>query len=137
MAYTAPLTDGLQSYTQAQLDGNVDLALFTGNPGDTGTVSLEQTGSGYARIVDCVIAVVGSVVSVTSGAAAAPLTFTASGTWPETQYVGLVANDAITLGGTAVSSGDLLCVVPLDDFKTLTASDTLTFAAGTINFTMN
>lgn len=137
MAYTAPLTDGLQSYTQVQIDGNVDLALFTGDPGDTGTISLEQTGAGYARIASCVIAVVGSVVSVTSAPAAAPLTFTASGAWPETQYVGLVANTAITLGGTAVSSGDLLCVVPLDTFKTLSASDTLTFAAGTINFTMD
>jgi len=101
---------------------NVYLALFLNDPTDAGTGTEVSTG-GYARQVATFNASAGGVAD-----SDADVTFTASGAdFGTITHVGLY---------DAVSGGNLLFHTALDASRSVLDGDTLTFAAGSIVFSL-
>jgi hypothetical protein len=99
------------------------LALFTAAPNDAGG-GTEVTGSGYARqAITCGAAAAGKAVND------ALITFTASGgSWGTVTHMGIFS---------ASSGGNLLWHGPLTASKTVGDGDSLEFAVGKVELTLD
>jgi len=114
---------GKATYTAAT---NIYVALFVGDPTDTGTGGVEVSGGGYARVsttpADWNVAAAGSIDN------ANVITFAkATGSWGTPDYFALY--DAVA--GNLIGSGAI--TTP----KATTTDDTPSFAAGSIVVTLD
>lgn len=100
------------------------LALFTSDPGETGNLSGEVSGGGYARV-----AISGKMSAASGGTSSnsSALTFpTATADW------GTITHAAIVDSGT-VGAGNVLYYMALTTTKTILNGDTAQFAAGALS----
>lgn len=123
--YENELLDGLCSVTQLTTPATVYLALFTADPTETGDVTSELSGGGYARTS---IASKFSAASGTDGTSSntAEIAFpTATADWDEVTHVGWMKSDVET-------TADMMVYAPLDTPITITNGQVFKFSAGTL-----
>ena len=120
--------DGITGVAQLITPAIVYVALFTGDPSDTGSVTTELSGSGYARKS---LAGTFSSATGTSGTVSntAEIAFdTATGDWSAVGYVGLMKSDVET-------TDDMIVHLALDQSVTILNGQAFTFDIGTLTLT--
>lgn len=104
---------------------NVCCALSTANPGDSGGSIAEPSGGSYARVTNNTWDVAASGATANTGA----ITFTtATGSW------GTITHTALF---DATSGGNMLFYGALTASKAVASGDTIAFAAGAFDITMD
>lgn len=114
---------GLQNSAAA---GNFYVALFTADPTDAGSTANEAAFTNYAR-QPVVRSAAGWTVASDVVSNAAEIAFPESGSGPE-----VITHAAIM---TAVSGGDMILHVALDNSRTVNSGTTLRFSIGALTFT--
>ena len=127
-AHEREYLDGITGVTQYTTPATTYLALFTADPTDTGSVTNELSGSGYARVS---LSGKFSAATGTDGTTSntSEIAFpTATADWPEVTHAGIMKS------GTAATD-DMIIVVPLDAGITIYSGDTFKFAIGKLTIT--
>jgi len=126
--YENELLDGLTGVAALTTPTTVYLALFTADPTDTGSVTNELSGSGYARqsIAGKFSAATGTAGSVSNTTA---IDFaTATGDWSQATHVGMMESDVET-------TDDMMVWIELNSAITILNGQTFSFAIGTLTIT--
>lgn len=127
--YEKKLTDGLTGVTPLTTPTTVYLALFTADPTETGAVTNEVSGTGYARV-----ALTGKFSASTDGSAAntTAITFAAAGAggWGTITHVGFMESGVATTADMMMSKAlvDSITIVETDVFEFLVGKLTVTSA---------
>jgi hypothetical protein len=117
------LLEHIFSISGAWTQPTIEVALWIGDPGEDGSGGAEVSGVDYARVAHAVWARSGNVVDNTGA-----ITFTvAGGAWGTIDYFALF--DSV--------SGDMLGSGALTVAKTVGEGDTVSFADGALNFTLD
>ena len=119
--------DGISGVTSL-FSATMAVALFTADPTDTGSVTNEMSGNGYARKL---LAGLFSTATGTAGSVSntSQIDFaTATGDWAEVTHVGFMKTATAT-------TDDMIVVVPLDSAITILDTQVFSFAVG--NLTVN
>ena len=127
-AFENDILDGVTGVSQYTSPSTTYLALFTADPTDTGSVSNELSGSGYARLslsgkFSAATGTGGSVSNTSEIAFAA-----ATADWTEVTHAGVMKS------GTAATD-DMIVVVPLDAGITIYDTEQFKFAVGKLTIT--
>lgn len=115
---------------------NIYLALYTGNPTDTGSgstteIDISASAASYQRV-----RLSNAFVNPTGGStsnSAVILFNTATGSWGNVAYIGLVTGSQ---SGTPASTGSILFYGALSGSKTVTTGDTFSIATGDLDVSL-
>lgn len=127
--YEKKLTDGLTGVTPLTTPTTVYLALFTADPTETGDVTNEVSGTGYARV-----ALTGKFLASTDGSSAntEAITFAAAGAggWGTITHVAFMEAGVAGVADMIQSNSltDPVTIVETDVFEFLTGKLTVTTA---------
>ena len=116
------LLDALVGVTTV-LSSTMSLAIFSGNPTDTGSVATELSGGGYARkLLSGLFTTATGTDGTTSNTSA--ITFdTATGDWTEATHVGIMKSDVET-------TDDMVAWIELVSPITITSGQPFEYAIG-------
>lgn len=125
-AYENEVLDGLTGVTALTTPATVYLALFTASPTDTGSVTNELSGGGYARksLSGLFSASTGGSSSNTSAIDFA----VATADWTAVTHMGIMES------GTATTD-DMMVWMALDSSVTITDTNTFSVAVGDLTIT--
>ena len=101
----------------------VYVALFTADPGETGSTANEVTGSGYSRQAITFAAPTTDGEFVNSG----DVVFTATGSWGTVTHVGLMTASS---GGQVIMKGPIVDSASVASPKSIGNGDSLRFSSG-------
>ena len=126
--YENELLDGLTGVTPLTTPTTVYLAVFSADPTDTGSVTNELTGGGYARksLSGLFSAATGTAGSVSNTSVINMAT--ATGDWSTATHVGIMES------GTATTA-DMMLVIALDSSITILNTQVFSFAVGDLTIT--
>lgn len=119
------IVDGVTGVTSL-FSATMSLALFTADPTDTGSVTNEYTGNGYAR--KTLATHFGSASGGTASNTSQIDFATATGDWTQITHIGFMESATAT-------TDDMKVVVALDSPITILNTQTFSFAIG--NLTVN